>query len=305
MSKMGRPTFFLIPLVCLSLFLVGCEPEQPSPTQPGTKSPTTTPIPVNYRPTAPDPAQLTAFAQEAEAKYQQLTVEAYENSLTTPQRLTQTAGAVAYARARATEVALFDKYINTPQKNVLTATPRNLNLPSPAATPGPTNTPTLPLPSPTSTLTPALPTPVSAPTKPPTTVAPKPASNVGKIKETVMQGGYLMTVNTLEKAASFNPAFRASSGNILVAVEVVIESGKDSEVNVSPVYFSLRDNQGGSYVFRPGAREPGLKIQNNLPKGAKQSGWIVFETSASAKGLRLEYSPPAPNSEVLLRVELE
>ena len=146
--------------------------------------------------------------------------------------------------------------------------------------------------------------PASELTKSATERATKEAPLIGKVGETLAQGGYLLTVTQVESAENFGDFVNANKGMRLIAVELIVESTANKGVSVNPMYTSIRDADGYEYNGSIFGREPSLKSQNDLPRGEKMRGWVTFEIPEKAKGLMFTYQPITFQNDVRLRVGL-
>ena len=126
----------------------------------------------------------------------------------------------------------------------------------------------------------------------------------GKVGQALQGPGYRLTVNSVERAASYGQLTKAKSGNILVAVDVTIESQQNTGVDVNSLYAKLIDGQGYAYTFTFTGKEPTLTSQNDLAAGQKLRGWVTFEVPAGATDLKFQYSLLSVTSNVVLSVAL-
>ncbi len=156
----------------------------------------------------------------------------------------------------------------------------------------PAATPTL-APSPTqSFLQPTVATrPTVAPTSAATVIATVLPSSRGKIGQIVTQNGYLVTVNNIERNSSFSALSTAKAGNIFVAVDVTVASGKAKGVSSNLLYCSIKDSQGFKYAPTLAGKDPSLASQNDIAQNDKVRGWATFEVPQNATGLSFEYIP--------------
>lgn len=135
---------------------------------------------------------------------------------------------------------------------------------------------------------------------------PTAAVTIGRMGETIAQGGYRLTVTKVEEAQAFGDFARAEAGKKLVAVEMLIESGADEGVDINPMFYAkVKDADGYEYSASLAGKEPTLKAQNNLPKGEKVRGWVTFEVPETASGLVLSYKPMTLGDAINLRVSLD
>ncbi len=111
--------------------------------------------------------------------------------------------------------------------------------------------------------------------------APPPLAQVG---QTIEEQGYRFTVTNVESAASYG-IYDADAGKQLLAVEVLVESGTSSGVDVNPFYFSVQDLDGYEYTISIFGKDPSLQSQNDLPAGEKMRGWVTFEVPTTHTGL--------------------
>ena len=142
---------------------------------------------------------------------------------------------------------------------------------------------------------------VEQPTTVPTT---PPESPIGKVGETVTQGGYSITLANVETATQYGDFMTAATSNKFLAVEIAIQSGADSGVNVNPLYAKVKDSSGFEYTTSLLGKEPSLKSQNDLPNGELVRGWITFEVPESSNGFIFTYEPLSFTSTVRIRFDL-
>lgn len=138
----------------------------------------------------------------------------------------------------------------------------------------------------------------TATAKPIATVAALP-----KVGEVAKQGGYVVTVNGVEKSSGYTGSLKAKDGYTLLAVDVTI--GSDGKgVSSNGLYCSLKDGSGFKYNIQAiNYKQPLLAGQNDIPVGDKVRGWVTFEIPKDAKGLVFQYEP-AFADKVLIRVDL-
>jgi hypothetical protein len=128
--------------------------------------------------------------------------------------------------------------------------------------------------------------------KPGETTAQEPIkSTIGKVGDTISQGGYIITVVNAETATSYGEIDKPESGNIFVGVEIIIESAADTGVSVNPYFCTLTDGDARSYNPSFVGNDPLLSSQNDLPKGEKMRGWVTFEVPETAKDFLFLYEP--------------
>ena len=111
------------------------------------------------------------------------------------------------------------------------------------------------------------------------------APATGKVGEAIDYKGYVTTVNAVERGADFPGARRAKAGDILVAVEVIVESKHDKGVHFSPDHARLVDSTGKVYKAHTTGRQPLLQETFDISKGSKIQGWVTYEVPDNAKGL--------------------
>jgi uncharacterized protein DUF4352 len=126
----------------------------------------------------------------------------------------------------------------------------------------------------------------------------------GRVGDRLEYRGYAMTVTNVERADDFPGARRARKGDILVAVEVLIESNA-ADVKVSPAHMWVAEP--GGKVFRPHTtgRLPLLEEHDNVPKGQRVKGWLTFEVPDGARALRFVNELPKEFSHAELKVNLD
>ena len=169
-----------------------------------------------------------------------------------------------------------------------TPEPKPTNTPKPEPTPKPTNT-TGPTNTPRPTAT-AIPTTAPKPTNTP--IPPTPVPTTAKpftVGDTQKNGGYVITLNAVDKQKSFGPISDAKAGNILVAVDITIASEKATGVSVNPFYCTLKDGDSFSYNITAFGKDPSLSSRNDLAVGDKMRGWVTFEVPEKATGFVFEY----------------
>jgi hypothetical protein len=141
-----------------------------------------------------------------------------------------------------------------------------------------------------------------SPTPQPTPTA---TSGIAKVGDTVVQGGYIITLLNVEKSEKGYQSYGApGEGKVLVAVEIVIESGADEGVHVNPFYCSLKDSDGYEYGVYFFGKDPALQSTNDLPKGEKSRGWVTFEVVKTATGLVFIYAPITFGADVRIKFDL-
>ena len=113
-----------------------------------------------------------------------------------------------------------------------------------------------------------------------------------------------MTVTNIERADDFPGARRARTGDILIAVEVLIESGA-ADVKVSPAHMWIVEPGGKQFRARKTGRAPILQEHDNVPNGQRVQGWVTFEVPESAKALRFVNELPKEFGHAELKVNLE
>jgi len=117
---------------------------------------------------------------------------------------------------------------------------------------------------------------------------PSDAAGVGKVKDTITQNGYIMTLNSVERNKSLGAGKNAKEGNIYLFLDITITSDKDYGVESNPNFARVRDGQGN--IYNPVAgKTPPLTNSTNLPKGDKARGFVTFEVPEKATGLVYEY----------------
>jgi hypothetical protein len=147
-----------------------------------------------------------------------------------------------------------------------------------------TSTPTATAPAHISTATPG-----SGPAPAPTETAP--AAVVGEVGETITQGDYSVTVVSMETSSGYGGFAVSKSGDEFLAIEIIVQSGANTGVNISPLDVKVKDADGLQYDAGLLGKEPFLPTQNDLPKGEKVRGWATIEIPIQAKGLILTYEP--------------
>ena len=147
----------------------------------------------------------------------------------------------------------------------------------------------------------AMPLPVTDTPVPPTA---QPQATLGKVGDTVTQGGYSITLANVETATQYGYA-QANAGNKFVAIEIVIVSGAASGVSANPLYASLKDSQGYAYNTTLMGKDPMLQSQNDMPIGEIMRGWITFEVPQTATGLVFSYEPLSFTGTVRIRFSIE
>jgi Domain of unknown function (DUF4352) len=132
-----------------------------------------------------------------------------------------------------------------------------------------------------------------------------PAAVLGHVGETVTQGDYSVTLVSLETATEYSGFAVEKSGDEFLAVELIVQSGAKTGVNVSPLDVSIKDSDGFTYTGTLLGKTPNLPVQNDVPQGEKVRGWATIEIPAQAKGLVLIYEPLlSSESNVKIRFDL-
>ncbi len=136
--------------------------------------------------------------------------------------------------------------------------------------------------------------PAQAEARPVTTSTPAsaPVNTISKMRETVSQNDYLITVNGLERAESFNAQGKAKAGFTLVAIDFTVGSNRNKGISANLLYAGLKDNKGSEYsrVYFA-TKEPLLPTQSDIRTGEKVRGWVTFEVPLNATGLIFVYEP--------------
>ena len=120
-----------------------------------------------------------------------------------------------------------------------------------------------------------------------------PASNIGRVGETIALNGYTITINEVQKAISFDSGevFKAKEDYIYIAVDVTVGSNKAKGVSSNGLYSSVKDSRGFKYdVSILGSKIPLLPGESDIPPGGKSRGWLTFEVPKTATGLVFEYA---------------
>lgn len=129
-------------------------------------------------------------------------------------------------------------------------------------------------------------------------------SSIGKVGMRLVQGDYALTVTNTDSAQSYGTFYTAATGKRLLAVEVLIESSANSDVNVNPFYASIKDSDSYQYNMTSFGKDPALQSENDLPAGDKMRGWVTFEIPISAHGLIFVYSPLTLGNDIRFEVDL-
>jgi hypothetical protein len=124
----------------------------------------------------------------------------------------------------------------------------------------------------------------------PTLVVPVSAP-MGSVGETIIQGGYTLTLANVETAYTYGDFRSARAGSKFIAVELVFQSSTSTGVNVNPFFATIKEPAGYEYSPVLFGKDPSLKSQNNLPTGELVRGWVTFEVPESSSGFILTYSP--------------
>jgi hypothetical protein len=136
----------------------------------------------------------------------------------------------------------------------------------------------------------------------PTTAAATPTV-VAKVGQPIPSNGYILTINSFEKADTSGPYITPKAGNTFAILDITIESAKDKGVNVNPFYGKIRDSKGYSYTSTVG-KTPALDYTNDLPAGQKLRGWVTYEIPKDATELVYEYAPPVIGAKIVISVPL-
>lgn len=135
---------------------------------------------------------------------------------------------------------------------------------------------------------------------PPIAISGKPDGQIGDQIETDV---LTFTVLSLDDAISYDVR-KPETGNKFIAVEIEIESHIDN-FELNPLDARLQDSNGKVYFLMFGGKEPSLKRQDGLAKGAKVRGWINYEVPETVKGLWLIYEPvfSTPSKTIIVNLE--
>jgi hypothetical protein len=125
----------------------------------------------------------------------------------------------------------------------------------------------------------------------------------GKVGDRLEYQGYAMTVINVERAEDFPGARRARQGDVLVAVEILVES-QSAAVKVSPAHMWLADPGGKAYKPHKTGRGPVLDEREQLAKGERVQGWLTFEVPSEQKALRFVNELPQAFKHAELKVNL-
>ena len=143
-----------------------------------------------------------------------------------------------------------------------------------------------------STPTPAANAPTAAPTR------------VGAIGERVEQNGVALTVIKMEQKAEIDQFQKATTGNVFLVAEVLIENSGVAKAPYNPLYFTVKDGDGFEYNAALVAGDSSLK-SGELAQGEKARGVVAFEVKQDAKGIVLSYKPLVFGADEAIRVALK
>jgi hypothetical protein len=134
--------------------------------------------------------------------------------------------------------------------------------------------------APTATPTAATATPFLEPTAEPPTETPGPHL----VGETIaMNNGtdaYFLTVAAVKTFAPSDPT--PDAGNKYVIADIVLQ-GSSGSVDVSPLDFTITDDDGYVYEIDPMWKEPALPYDITLTLNKKVRGWLTFQVPKAMK----------------------
>ena len=119
--------------------------------------------------------------------------------------------------------------------------------------------------------------------------APQDGKRFRAVGETARARDYTLVVKNV-KECTVEEYFKAKKGNLKLGVQVLIQGTGDREVPVNPFYAKLTDSEGYPYNSTFGGCSPELQAVR-IKKGDQAQGWITFELSQKATGLKLEFAP--------------
>ena len=125
----------------------------------------------------------------------------------------------------------------------------------------------------------------------------------GKIGDRLEYKGYAMTVTNVATANDFPGARRASAGETLIAVEILIESN-GANVQVSPAHMWVAEPSGKVHKPHMTGHAPMMQEQANVPKGQHVQGWLTFSVPEGAKNLRFVNELPKEFNHTELKVNI-
>ena len=135
------------------------------------------------------------------------------------------------------------------------------------------------------TATPAPTAQVATLTTAPATTQAAIVKEVGKLGQPMSLGGYTLTVNSVEKTATYDGSKPTDGYNFMV-LDVTIASDKEEGFDVSKFHFYLLSQTGLSYYyFTNGGKKPSL---SDLPKSQTMRGWVTFGLPNDVHSLLLE-----------------
>ena len=143
-----------------------------------------------------------------------------------------------------------------------------------------------------STPTPAANAPTAAPTR------------AGAIGERIEQNGVALTVIKMEQKAEIDQFQKATTGNVFLVAEVLIENSGVAKAPYNPLYFTVKDGDGFEYNAALTAGEGALK-SGELVRGDKARGVVAFEVKQTAKTLILSYKPLVFGAGDAIRIALK
>lgn len=133
-----------------------------------------------------------------------------------------------------------------------------------------------------------------APTEPPAASA-QPADFLG---DTAYGSGYSLTAVGVEDPAKPGILYQPSTGQRLVAVDVIVGNVSGDPLGVNPLNAVLIDQEGFTYQAELAGRDGQIATVDAFP-GERVRGWIAFEIPEAAVVSRLRHSPGFLSSEFI------
>lgn len=116
-----------------------------------------------------------------------------------------------------------------------------------------------------------------------------------KVGEEATQLDYKLKVSEIKecKPRYYEKNALKKAGNMLLTVEVTLESISDKQFSAGTYNMKIVDSEGLTYKYSyKGSCEPRLNA-TSLNKGEKAKGWVTFEVAEKATGLKFAYDHPS------------
>jgi len=129
---------------------------------------------------------------------------------------------------------------------------------------------------------------VAAATEVPATAT---AAPMGKLGDTVEQGGYSITAAAVQDPCKPGLIYQKKADVRIVGVQVILANVSSADaLDVNPLYATLLDSEGFTYKAGVGICDSQIDVVK-LAKGEKVKGIIGFEIPKGAKVASIKYSP--------------